>query len=312
MAIELREVSSAPLTNISASAPDGAVIGLIGENGSGKEALLQVIAGTEKPASGEVQVDDPRRLLGPGDKLNFAPVKTLLMDNTLSQHDALVRGRAMVGLERMRRSGSTVVIASHELPVLRSICDEVWWLHEGRLAAKGDPKEVIGRYERHIAQKLKAWGETLSPTLAPTLRRGDGRAQIVSLATINEQGQAAMVLQSGSPVGVKVVVRYDEPVDNPVVGIMIRTRIGFEVYGTNTDLEGVKLGPVAAGETVTLTFSFACDLCPQEYTLTVASHDPDGVWHDWLEDAIAFSVADSRYTAGVANLRAKVTVEKSS
>jgi hypothetical protein len=28
-----------------------------------------------------------------------------------------------------------------------------------------------------------------------------------------------------------------------------------------------------------------------------------------MEDALAFSVADSRYTAGVANLRARVTAE---
>ena len=58
-----------------------------------------------------------------------------------------------------------------------------------------------------------------------------------------------------------------------------------------------------------VSFSFRCELCPQEYTLTVASHDPDGVWHDWLEDAVAFSVSDHRYTAGVANLRATVRFE---
>jgi lipopolysaccharide transport system ATP-binding protein len=40
----------------------------------------------------------------------------------------------------------------------------------------------------------------------------------------------------------------------------------------------------------------------------VASHDPDGVWHDWLEDAVAFSVSDGRYTAGVANLHAQVSL----
>jgi len=39
----------------------------------------------------------------------------------------------------------------------------------------------------------------------------------------------------------------------------------------------------------------------------VASHDPDGVWHEWLEDAVAFLVTDGRYTAGVANLRARVS-----
>jgi len=49
-------------------------------------------------------------------------------------------------------------------------------------------------------------------------------------------------------------------------------------------------------------------LCPQEYTLTVASHDPDGIWHDWLEDAVAFSVSDARFTAGVANLRTQVSL----
>ena len=64
---------------------------------------------------------------------------------------------------------------------------------------------------------------------------------------------------------------------------------------------------VAAGDRLQLTFGFRCELCAEHYTLTVASHDPDGVWHDWLEDAVAFSVADSRYTAGVANLRATVS-----
>jgi lipopolysaccharide transport system ATP-binding protein len=57
-------------------------------------------------------------------------------------------------------------------------------------------------------------------------------------------------------------------------------------------------------------FSFRCELCPREYTLTAASHDPDGALHEWLDDALAFMVVDSRSTAGVANLRAKVTVER--
>jgi hypothetical protein len=120
-----------------------------------------------------------------------------------------------------------------------------------------------------------------------------------------------MIWRSGEPVSVRVTVRFAQAVEDPVVGIMIRTRIGLEVYGTNTELEGVKLGLCAPGDTRTVTFAFRCDLCPKEYTLTAASHDPDGVWHDWLEDAVAFTVADTRYTAGVANLRAAVTVARS-
>jgi lipopolysaccharide transport system ATP-binding protein len=107
---------------------------------------------------------------------------------------------------------------------------------------------------------------------------------------------------------VKVRVRFREAVADPVVGIMIRTRIGLNVYGTNTELERLKVGPCAAGEMRELTYAFRCELCPAQYSLTVASHDPDGVWHDWLEDAVSFAVSGDRYTAGVANLHATVSV----
>lgn len=143
------------------------------------------------------------------------------------------------------------------------------------------------------------------------MRRGDGRAKVVSIDLIGETGQRTIVWSSGENVHVKVSVRFERPVDDPVIGMLIRTRIGLNVYGTNTELEQLRFGPCAAGETVHITFGFRCELCPGEYTLTIASHDPDGVWHDWLEDAVAFSITDSRYTAGVANLRAKAEVTRS-
>jgi lipopolysaccharide transport system ATP-binding protein len=101
-------------------------------------------------------------------------------------------------------------------------------------------------------------------------------------------------------------------VANPVIGIMIRNRVGLNVYGTNTELERLKLGPCAQGETLAVDFAFRCALCPEEYTLTAASHDPDGICHDWLEDAVQFRVTDIRYTAGVANLRAQVFISRRS
>ena len=68
---------------------------------------------------------------------------------------------------------------------------------------------------------------------------------------------------------------------------MIRTRIGMEVYGTNTELEKREARSVRRRrDKRVVTFEFECDLCPQFYTITAASHDPDGVWHDWMEDAV--------------------------
>ncbi len=308
MAIEFLQVGFPPIENLSATAPDGAVIGIVGEDGSGTRSLLRLAAGLERPASGEVRIRGTARLLGPCDAWEPGAADALLLDHALAERDAVVRSRAAIDIERLRRSGGTALMVSHEDALVRELCDEIWWLDRGRLAAKGDPGETLDRYQRHIARRLRETGDGV-PTLEPSLRRGDGRARVLSVETLDGQGRPTSVWQGGEEAAVRVTVRFTQPVADPVVGIMIRTRIGFEVYGTNTWLEGLKLGPRAAGDTVAVTFAFPCPLCPQLYTLTAASHDPDGVWHDWLEDAVLVSVADSRYTAGVVNLRARVTAE---
>jgi lipopolysaccharide transport system ATP-binding protein len=310
MAIVFREVTCPPLEGLSATAPNGAVIGIVGEDGSGKRVLLRLAAGLDKAVSGLIDSTEPRRLLGITDPLNLAPTGTLALDHTFARHDGLVRARAIASLERLRRAGATILLVSHEQDLLRSFCDEIWWLKQGKIAAKGDPREVLEKYNRHISERLREWGRSIAQPLSPSLRRGDGRAELVSLETLDSTACPTAVWESGTNVSIRVGVRFAKEVADPVVGIMIRTRIGFEVFGTNTELEGLPLGPCAAGDVVRIMFSFSCDLCPQEYTLTAASHDPDGVWHDWLEDAIAFSVTDSRYTAGVAKLRVRVQTER--
>jgi lipopolysaccharide transport system ATP-binding protein len=310
MAIEFRAVQHRPLIEFSASAPDSAIIGIIGEKGAGKGALLRLAAGLDRPASGEVIGPADRRFIGAGDQLNLSPVEVLAIDQALSQHDALVRERMAFGLERLRRAGATILLATHEAGLIERLCDELWWLHDGRLAAQGDPRETLARYRQHITARVRTWGGTLTSAIDVSQRHGDRRAEIVGLETLGADGKPTLVWNSGEPVSVRVTLRYLEPVQNPVIGIMIRTRIGFEVYGTNTELENVKLGACAPGDIVQVTFTFGCNLCPRDYTLTAASHDADGTAHDWLDDAVAFSVVDSRYTAGVANLRAAVSVKR--
>jgi ABC-type methionine transport system ATPase subunit len=310
MSIEFRNVYLAPLSGFSAAAPSGAIIGVIGEKGSGVTELLKLAGNAAKATEGEVIGPAERRLVLLGDTLNLAPAAVVALDQALATQDAIVRARALTALDRLRRSGSTVLIASHEDRLLEALCDEVWWLDGGSLAAKGDPKETLVRYRRFVAERIRSWGETISPRLAPSARRGDGRAEVISVDTLGSKGEPTIVFKSGEMVSIRATVRFHEAVENPVLGLLIRTQIGFEVYGTNTDIERVKIGPCAAGETLAVVFSFLCDLCPHAYTITLASHDPDGTAHDWLDDAVAFTVTDERPTAGVANLRAKVTVER--
>jgi lipopolysaccharide transport system ATP-binding protein len=255
-----------------------------------------------------VKASGEAKLLGPDDPLALSPAPILLINRTFGRHDLVVRERATIALDRFRRAGATTLVVSHEEDLLRHLCDEIWWLHEGKLAGRGDPDQVLADYRKHVAARIRVWGESVHVPVTPRMRRGDGRAEIVRIETIGESGRPTMVWHSGERAVIKVQVRFREAVADPVVGIMIRTRIGLNVYGTNTELEKLQLGPCQAGTVLELAFAFWCELCPQEYTLTVASHDPDGVWHDWLEDAVAFSVSDTRYTAGVANLRAQVSL----
>lgn len=310
MSLEFRNVTLAPLAGFRAVAPSGVIIGVIGEKGSGVTELLKLAAGISQPEQGEVIAGPQRRLVALGEPLNLAPADVVALDQALATQDAIVRVRTLTGLDRLRRAGTTILLASHEGALLESLCDEVWWLDAGQLAAKGDPAETLVKYRRHIAEKVRAWGETIPPRLAPSFRRGDGRAEIISIEALGADRKPTIVWKSGELVSVRAEVRFHEDVNDPVLGLLIRTQIGFEVYGTNTEMERVRIGPRKAGETVIATFSFLCDLCPKAYTLTLASHDPDGTAHDWLDDAIAITVTDERATTGVANLRAKVTVER--
>jgi hypothetical protein len=232
-------------------------------------------------------------------------VSSVPHDYMLDELDLPGRLRAQAEMEAKRRTGATILVRSNDATALRSVADEIWWFTEGSVRLKGDPDEVLRAYQREALQALRGL-----PEIPCTLRRGDGRARLLAIETLNAADRPVNAWQSGEIARIRVEVVFAKEVEDPVVGIMIRTRVGIEVYGTNTELEKVRLGPCGAGESRKVTFEFACDLCPQFYTITAASHDPDGVWHDWMEDAVGFSVTDSRYTAGVANLRARVTCSR--
>jgi hypothetical protein len=116
----------------------------------------------------------------------------------------------------------------------------------------------------------------------------------------------SMNVTPGEPVTIVVRARAEKDLENPVVGILIRNRLGIDVFGTNTRIENVDSGCVCAGETFEVEFGFDCLLTRQDYTLTVATQYPDGYSQDWLDDVISFSVVDAREVAGLASFRTRV------
>jgi lipopolysaccharide transport system ATP-binding protein len=273
---------------------DGTVAGVVGPDGAGKGRLLRL-------AKGGTLVE-----LGPGarDRLEAALAadpKVLLIDHALALVDEGARARVCREIARLARQGSVVVIASHDLALLERVCDVAVVLEDEAVVEQGDPGLVLGNYRRAMLARARAQGGRSESE--PRSRHGDRRAEVEDLRV------EPATVKSGEPLRVAARLRFHQAVEEPVVGIQIRSRIGVVVYGTNTELEKTEVGARRKGETVEVEFRFRCDLCPGEYTVTVASHDPDGTAHDWLEEAVLFSVIDDRYTAGVANLRAEVAID---
>ena len=228
----------------------------------------------------------------------------LIVDEALAVGDAVFANRCVRKFQELRERKITVLFVSHDLGLVKQLSDRAILLLHGRIEAQGEPKDVINRYIGLVLEKQPA--ERKEERLRSSFRHGDGASEILRVEILNARGETAESIGSGEPVTVRVRSRFHRAVSDPMVGILIRTRIGMDVYGTNTRIEHAPLGDFDAGDELEVDFRIECWLTPQSYTLTVATQNADGSSHDWLDDAIAFEVVDTRVAAGVANLRAKV------
>jgi len=80
----------------------------------------------------------------------------LLLDEPTSGLDPFARIEIRNLLKKLRDTGKTVMISSHILPELASVCDEVGILSKGRLVASGAVADIMARarQERHVQIEL--------------------------------------------------------------------------------------------------------------------------------------------------------------
>jgi lipopolysaccharide transport system ATP-binding protein len=233
----------------------------------------------------------------------------LVVDEALAVGDAVFANRCVRKFQELRRRKITVLFVSHDLGLVKQLSDRTMLLVGGRIHAQGDPNQVINQYIGLVLEKQRAEREPKTQMTAG-FRHGDRSSEIVEVALLGACGEALEAVASGDAVRVRVRSLFHEARRAPMVGILIRNRIGMEVYGTNTRVEQIELGDFAAGDELELEFRFDCWLAPQQYTLTVAMQNADGSSHDWLDDVLAFEVVDARALAGVVNLRAQVWWQK--
>lgn len=72
----------------------------------------------------------------------------LILDEVLSVGDMFFRKKSEARIKEMIHGGSTVLIVSHSMDVIKKNCDTVVWIEKGDLKMIGTPKEVCPAYEK--------------------------------------------------------------------------------------------------------------------------------------------------------------------
>jgi len=220
--------------------------------------------------------------------------------------------RCIRKFEELREKKTTVLFVSHDLGLVKQLSNRAIFLLNGRIEAEGEPKHVIDNTSASCWSGRRHFSK---PTAASTLRLPTATATDLAKFWMwhcwaNRAVPAALFpAASGSPSG--FALSSGRRSTSRWWGILIRNRIGMEIYGTNTRIEQVNLGNYDAGEELVVEFQFECWLTPQHYTITVATQYADGSSHDWLDDVISFEVLARRQAAGVADLRANIEWRKS-
>jgi ABC-type polysaccharide/polyol phosphate transport system ATPase subunit len=249
----------------------------------------------------------------------------LIVDEALAVGDAVFQHRCMRRIREMQESGMTILFVSHDPSAIRALCSRAVLLHAGRMEVIGKPTDVLNRYQKLIMAREDAYEaeqpatedaagispeDASAPTPAYAYRHGDRSAEIFRVELLNAAHKPIEFVESGEAVLVRVRAVFHAEIEDPVFGFLLRNRHGIHLYGTNTDLQQMSLGPVRRGEVVEVTFAFNCWLAPDSYSATVALHSADGISFDWLDGALFFQVMSTVSMEGVANLNATTMVKR--
>jgi lipopolysaccharide transport system ATP-binding protein len=234
-----------------------------------------------------------------------AEPEILLVDEALAVGDARFSNKCVRRLEEIRNRGATIVFVSHDLGLVKRLANRAAYLENGRIVCQGEPAFVTNRYVASVLDP-NSQGEPISDVA----RHGDQASTIESAEILDSAGSPVLAVRSGDDITIVVRLRFRNEAHNPMVGILIRNRLGMDIYGTNTRIEGLALGSFSPGERGIVRFRLKCALTRQTYTLTVASQHDSGLSQDWRDDILSFTVHDNRDLAGVANLAAAVSFER--
>jgi lipopolysaccharide transport system ATP-binding protein len=263
----------------------------------------------------------------------------MIVDEILAVGDAAFSRKCTQWLERFRSRG-TLLFVSHNAGAVANLCERALWLDHGRVRETGPAREVCANYVTALAERSEAqearkfdaagerWTVLSPPPLVIDRRRragnriaisefdsdapwhGHGGATIERAWFCGADAHAAIHLEGGTETELVVQCRADRDVPHPVVGFLLRDRLGQNVFGDNTWLTHRHAALfVSAGHIFEARFRFQLPfLARGEYSLTLAITEgtqEDHIHLHWIEDALTLNVRESPVARGIVGMPSK-------
>jgi lipopolysaccharide transport system ATP-binding protein len=70
----------------------------------------------------------------------------LIIDEVLAVGDLAFQQKCLKKLRSVREQGRTVIVVSHSMTTVTSLCERAIWLHEGKVRAAGPAPQIVSRY----------------------------------------------------------------------------------------------------------------------------------------------------------------------
>jgi lipopolysaccharide transport system ATP-binding protein len=209
----------------------------------------------------------------------------LVVDEVLAVGDVAFQRKCLGQMNRVARSGRTVLFVSHNMAAVASLCTRAMVLRGGhRVFGPGDVQDAIRTYLDDVA--------TLGTTrLADRIdRQGEGQLRVTDLEILDGEGKRASVFISGQPIEfrLKYESRGEAAPRNVAAAISVSLQAGSFLTMLYSEAAMGVFPAVPPVGTISCTLD-RLPLTQGAYTLNVTVRT-SGVIQDWVQEAAVLNV----------------------
>jgi ABC-type polysaccharide/polyol phosphate transport system ATPase subunit len=220
----------------------------------------------------------------------------LLVDEVLAVGDFAFQLKCFTRMQEIRAQGTTIVVVSHNINVIRGFCDRALVMSHGHKVFDGPTFEAISEFYNVVGREAKE----------DTFGIGDlaDHGAVIESLSLHNLGVDEPILHfdAGEMASLRLRVKATSDIAHPVMGMTITTESGTVVY---SDTNLMKPFPrLANGEVGEYEMRLPLNLPSGGYLATASFHSADGGNSVLLGRAVpvTFYVSGRDLASGVADL----------